>query len=1533
MVDDVASQFKSLPGFSSGSTSSDGQQPSGGKTDVASQFDYLHGFGPKPERIKQQEQENDPGYLADTAKGLGAGLVRGTASLAGLPGDVAAAARWTAEHGKYYGLKAGESVGLADRGAAEDYWNRIEQEKKAPDRNMVGGILPTSEKMTQLAEKYVPLGDYHAKTVPGRLVESAAEFIPAALTPVGEASLGARLATGAASGIGSELAGMATSGTAVEPLARIAGALAGPGAASRLAGPIEQLLPQTVKSAMDVAPAEEAAASKLASSMGQGLTPEQIQTIRDYEQRTGITPEQSHLLASDVYGGLPSDIMSKAIDRTAMLAKDNPDRARAIIEEHNNRATRVPSLFQNMVQEITEPQALESVNKYLVSKGKDPLSSNIGVQDLQNLAEDLQKERANEMFKDAFNDKGVWNRKLENIFYSPAGQRIARAAEDNYLTQVAIKENKIAPDRILKPAEEWQNLPSGSVSPVAPREMPMEFWHEFSQLMGNTDTKSWSGGLRNTFDSGIQDYYTKRNAPNRYRAAQEDFKKGFGEQDAITAGAKFLNDAAKFQSDPRKREAFLNNWKNANDAEKALFNYAFNKNIGYAAEQEGGLNAINKMFRDPQNKELFEKVLNWSPNESKKAGQTSFDKFSNALDIANAMKKSDSANFLQKNSGLAEKVVDKFYRTPFGTVVTNAGVPELAMQALANVGLFGTPFGVATALGGAYGYARQVARNREAAQMLNVLETRDPAQIQQLAQQIASSPKSQSNWKLAQKALDYTDAKTQEMYRRAVAGYTGASARIEEQKQMRGFAIGGGIHMQDGGSLTGERKLDPRGTYSEGAEIARKILPQAQGSGPEFIQRLLNKGVRADELHHTRIEGQPLRDMNTGVLHPSVQGQIGGHELANLIQNNAPQIKQILRGQNPYKYDDYPSYDYSGQKLPYGSNYVELNNSVNKGPTEFFSTFINDLLAPPSKKLSFTPPENELTVLPEWGAGLEIRKEAPKRHLRRFMPFDENHPEVRELANSRDPVRRVFDRFGNFLHEGRYPQLAGSNLPYEEINNQFRTLAHNDVRKNTFKKVLNLNNQKQAHFSDVPNMPYHARMQDLPVNGMKNLNIEEGQSDAARKFDDRKRYGDTPVIRYNAKEHEALYKAASAAQNKLLDPHISDDEEEAAKNTINNYIQFHHDVHSGVTAPDIPFIENNKAWQRALAKNLLHHAAKNGYESISFTPWQEQVARAAHGKPMQMLHISDHPVDPGFRVVGIDSAHDRHELPVGVSMDDLKKIYGDEIVGRLREAPFDASGKVRTLKDDSYAKKPFYAFLPQHGDVDREDHDSRENFVTEAIDNGKALRRKAEVHNAFIKQFQNVINEEHDPKFKLNYAHHTAVDYEGNPLVLPGAVLPPELRDSILKKGFKRFKEGGYVKNHLTQPIDPQKKYAFGGAPNERRIVNKSVVMPKPGDPDFVGPTMSSSSYDPNKSHVFDKLNVMHRDNPLWTPDLGNVSARGYKVDKTGRSIMRSTGGRIPEADKLFKQAKKYVDSHTKQLLNVHDDDIVKALRVAAKRV
>jgi len=56
---------------------------------------------------------------------------------------------------------------------------------------------------------------------------------------------------------------------------------------------------------------------------------------------------------------------------------------------------------------------------------------------------------------------------------------------------------------------------------------------------------------------------------------------------------------------------------------------------------------------------------------------------------------------------------------------------------------------------------------------------------------------------------------------------------------------------------------------------------------------------------------------------------------------------------------------------------------------------------------------------------------------------------------------------------------------------------------------------------------------------------------------------------------------------------------------------------------------------------------------------------------------------------------------------------------------------------------------------------------------------------------------------------------------------------------------------------------------------------------------------------------------------------QGGYVERT----KRATGGRIPEVDKLFKSAKRTLDGETKPMLNMHDDDIVKALRIAQGRI
>lgn len=60
---------------------------------------------------------------------------------------------------------------------------------------------------------------------------------------------------------------------------------------------------------------------------------------------------------------------------------------------------------------------------------------------------------------------------------------------------------------------------------------------------------------------------------------------------------------------------------------------------------------------------------------------------------------------------------------------------------------------------------------------------------------------------------------------------------------------------------------------------------------------------------------------------------------------------------------------------------------------------------------------------------------------------------------------------------------------------------------------------------------------------------------------------------------------------------------------------------------------------------------------------------------------------------------------------------------------------------------------------------------------------------------------------------------------------------------------------------------------------------------------------------------------------LGNANGGAIRFPQ-GR-VGRATGGRIPDTDKVFKAAKKALDGHTKQYMNLPDDTIVHALRIA----
>lgn len=139
-----------------------------------------------------------PSVAGDIADAIPAGLAKGAIGIASLPGEL----------GGYLNKgidKIAGALGLP----------------VAPTRP-----IGTNEQITKAVEKAIGHPLYEAQTVPGQYVQTAAEFLPAAIG--GPETIGARLLRALGPAVTSETAGQLTKGTAAEPYARLAGAVAAP---------------------------------------------------------------------------------------------------------------------------------------------------------------------------------------------------------------------------------------------------------------------------------------------------------------------------------------------------------------------------------------------------------------------------------------------------------------------------------------------------------------------------------------------------------------------------------------------------------------------------------------------------------------------------------------------------------------------------------------------------------------------------------------------------------------------------------------------------------------------------------------------------------------------------------------------------------------------------------------------------------------------------------------------------------------------------------------------------------------------------------------------------------------------------------------------------------------------------------------------------------------------------------------------------------------------------------------------------------
>lgn len=197
-------------------------QPSGFNPDA-----FLNAGNASPAATKPATAKPDDGSVAgDVLKSTGIGAVEGTLGLAGLPGDIRTlASKGTDAVASYFGVSPERT---------QEFKNTFEQYLRSTHNPLSAlSSAPTSDQITKAVESKT--GEfYKPKTTAGQYGRTAGQFLPAVIG--GPQSLATKLGTRVlAPAVASETAGQLTQGTALEPYARVAAAVAGPSLPSALA--------------------------------------------------------------------------------------------------------------------------------------------------------------------------------------------------------------------------------------------------------------------------------------------------------------------------------------------------------------------------------------------------------------------------------------------------------------------------------------------------------------------------------------------------------------------------------------------------------------------------------------------------------------------------------------------------------------------------------------------------------------------------------------------------------------------------------------------------------------------------------------------------------------------------------------------------------------------------------------------------------------------------------------------------------------------------------------------------------------------------------------------------------------------------------------------------------------------------------------------------------------------------------------------------------------------------------------------------
>ena len=372
-----------------------------------------------------------------------------------------------------------------------------------------------------------------------------------------------------------------------------------------------------------------------------------------------------------------------------------------------------------------------------------------------------------------------------------------------------------------------------------------------------------------------------------------------------------------------------------------------------------------------------------------------------------------------------------------------------------------------------------------------------------------------------------------------------------------------------------KRELSPLGLYSYGEEVA-KSLPQARGTPEQFAAMLAKQGVKPVELEgfQSTFAGKP---------------QVTREEAASFFKDGLPQIERKVLGQQANSY-------------PY-STADEWQNAINQA----------------ERRRDFDESQR-LTLAWEEAEGLGGQG-APK-FQKYTLPGGENYREVLLKLPAEEksiPQFKVIREDG--VVDSTYVHAEGAQARAQTIGGTVREDSPQAVRGGF----------RSSHWQDDPNVLVHTRMADRTgPNNEKILHVEEIQSDWGQKGK-KEGFKQTLDPKIVEQAQEKLDDAGNALRNHLSSIGLNDIEmgnalADARSGRIpswvlgdprnehfgTDYIDAMRNRNSLIQTdkpPSAPYVTNTAAWTDLALKDILHEAAKGGYDKVVWTPGVEQAKR------------------------------------------------------------------------------------------------------------------------------------------------------------------------------------------------------------------------------------------------------------------------------------------------------------------------------------